>query len=58
MISYLVYINRYFYAFNQVRSRSIYSTSGLSAISLYTKGFCYLVNALTDKTDIHIREKF
>ena len=53
-----VYINKNLYVFNQVRSKPIYLLLGLDAISLHINGFYYLVNILTDQTDIYIRKKF
>ncbi len=47
MIPNLAFTSKYFYIFNQVKSKSTYLLSNLSAINLYTKSFCHLVNILT-----------
>ena len=57
MISNLVYTSKDFCTSNQIRFRSIYLLLGLSAIGLHTRNLCYLVNTLTNKIDIYIREK-
>ena len=60
MISDLVYINRDFNTFNQVKSRPMYSPSGLSTTSLSTKDLYHLANILkfiVDKTDVYTKEK-
>ncbi len=46
MIPDLAYTSRDIYVSNQVRSKPTY-LSGLGIISLYTRGFCHLVNTLT-----------
>ena len=58
MILDLICISKDLDIFNQVISRSIYLLSGLSVIDLYNRSFCYLVNVLTDKANIYIKEKF
>ncbi len=45
------------YVSNQVSSRPIYSPSGLNATSLHIKNLQHLVNVLTDKADVRIKEK-
>ncbi len=68
MILDLAYTSKSLYTSNLIRFRFIYLLD-LGAISLNTRSFCYLVNALIsiksiygdydiDKADIHIREKF
>ena len=49
MISDLAYISKNFYISNQVKSRLMYSSSGLNAtdLHLHTRNFCYLVNVWT-----------
>lgn len=56
MILDLVYTNRNHYTSNQVGYKPTYLL-GLGTIGLNTKNFYYLVNTLTDKADIYIREK-
>ncbi len=57
MIPDLAYTSRDFYTSNQVKFKFTYLSSGLSITDLYIKSFCYLVNILNNKTDVHIREK-
>ena len=58
MILDLVYTSRDFYVSNQVIFRPMYLLLGLTATNLYIKNFCYLVNTLTNKANIHIKKKF
>ena len=68
MVLNLVYINKGFYIFNQVKFRPIYSLLSLSHICFHIIQFYYLVNILTfiksiwfysiNKTNIYIKEKF
>ncbi len=53
----LVYPSQSFYIFNQIISRTMYLSSGLSITGVTT---CHLVNALmfiVDKTNVDIKEK-
>lgn len=59
IISDLVYISKNIYVFNQVKSRHI-GLLNISATSLYTRGFCYLVNIITfiiNKANVYIKKK-
>ncbi len=56
MILILAYTSKSFYTSNQVRFRPMYLLLGLSATNLYTKSFCHLINAITNKTNIFIRK--
>ncbi len=47
MISDLAYTRKDFFAFNQIRSRSMYLLFGLIATSLYIRDLLYLINVLT-----------
>lgn len=57
MILDLAYTSKSSYASNQIRSKSIYLLSSGSQWSTHQEIFVILVNAMTDKTDVHIREK-
>ena len=57
MILNLASTKKDFYISNQVKSRPTCSLSDLSSIGLYTKSFCHLINILTHKADIYIKEK-
>ncbi len=58
MILDLTYISRNFYVSNQVKCRPMYLLSDLNATGLYIRDFYHLVNTLTHKADIRIKEKF
>ena len=58
MILDLTYTSRDFYGFNQGKSKLKRLQLGLNIIGLPIKGFYYWVNALIDKADIFIKEKF
>ena len=53
MIPDLIYVSKGFYISNQIRSRPIYLSLGLSTIGLYIRNLYYLVNTLTS-TDYSI----
>ena len=57
MIPDLAYTNRNFCTSNQISSKLIYLLD-LDVICLYIRSFYHLVNALTDKAVVYIREKF
>ncbi len=60
MIPGLAYTHKGFYISNQVESRPMYSSSGLGATGLHTRGLSHLVNTLifiVDRVDVHTREK-
>ncbi len=57
MIPDLVYTSRDFYISNQLKSSPICSLLELSATGLHTRNLCHLVNILTNKADVCIREK-
>ena len=58
MISNLAYISKFFYIFNQIKSKSMYLLLGLDIIKQYIKNLCYFINTLIfidNKTNIYTK---
>ena len=58
MISNLIKTSKDLYVSNQIRFRLIFLPLDLGTTSLHIRDFYYLVNTLTNKADICIKEKF